>query len=125
MRGKRQNNLHSKKTGDSGGFETTLSLLRQQSSQRPTTSTYGEDSVSADRRRVKRIKVNVPPPPPLKERLDLPLPELPEANFDNVPDMQWEDNIALEDEIDEEEDELEDGVRKARRYAASVCHSIA
>jgi len=120
----RHNNLPRNRRGkkDIGGFETTASAYRQQNSREASSSTFGEDSISKDRRRIKRVKLDVPAPPSLQRHADPPLPAFPDANFDNVEDLQWQDNapLDLEDEIDDDDDDLEDGAQKARRYASSV-----
>ena len=109
-----------RKTNDAGGFETTASAFRQKALRGPSSSTFAEDSVSTDHRWVKRIHLNVPLPQRIRQRSHSPLVEIPEVNFDNVSDMQWEDNVGAEDDLDEDDDELEDGAQKARRYASSV-----
>jgi hypothetical protein len=124
MSSSRRSNLHRGKranVNDVGEFETTASAFRQHSYRAPSSNTFGEDTLSADGRRLKRHKVNVPPPSPLEQHPDPPLADFQDFNFSNVPDMQWEDNTALEGEADEDDDELEDGAQKARRYASSVC----
>jgi len=108
-----------RKRVDVGEFETTSTAFRQHVSQASSSSNFGEDTLSSDKRRIKHRKVNIPMPQPLQEHPDPPLPDLPALDFSNVPDLQWKDNAPVDEDSDE--DELEDDAQKARRYSSSVC----
>lgn len=93
----------------------SLRDMQAATSSAATSSTFNEDNLSGDGRRLKRRKLDAPSIPPNVAH--------PLSNSDNlqaffgVESLPWIDDAPVEDE-DEDEDDLDDGAQKARRYAS-------
>lgn len=110
------------KAGDS--FSLSLKEFRSQlseSSSASSSAVHDEISFSSDKRRVHRHPVETPPILRSEPSQQGPLDDtMYQDSFGEVgPDLV--DDAPLEEEDDDsDEDELEDGAQRARRYASSV-----